>query len=222
MKRMSWFVKYPELLDKVKVDIKNNFPMMVVYVRQKWVYVKGNLQIYDKTKSTFIDQYTVEIQLPERYPDGIPITKEVGGRIPKIAKRHINVSTGTICPFVPDEKWKYYPDGASLSDFIKGPLTSYFMGQSYYELTGEFPSGERSHGTQGIIESYSEILETSDRTIIKSFVRFLSEPKYKGHWLCYCGSGKKLRHCHFQKVLEFRGKIRPYIAIQSLEELYLF
>lgn len=40
--------------------------------------------------------------------------------------------------------------------------------------------------------------------------------KVKGHWLCPCRNGKKLRDCHFNQIQELREKISRKVAARSL------
>jgi len=219
MKKQPWYIKNPVLFQQIKDDVTKNFPMIVTYIKESRVCIRGNLQLFDK-QAKIIDQFTIEIELPKTYPKGLPVIRELNGRIPRIADRHVNPN-GDLCLFVPEEKWKYYPDNMPIVDFIKGPVSSYLLGQSYYEQIGKYPNGERPHGAKGIIEVYSEILKTSDLEIIKTFIVYLSKEKAKGHWLCYCKSGKKLRNCHLNQLIEYRGKIEPPIASNSLVNLAL-
>jgi hypothetical protein len=180
------------------------------------VYIRGVLPIRDLTTGEEIDRYLIEIELPNDYPKGVPVVREKGGRIPRIIDRHIYENDGTCCLFVLDEQWKHYPEGATLVEFINGPVYQYFLSQSYFELTGKWLFGERGHGIVGILEYYSEELGTNDPKFILGFLDYLSLKVVKGHWDCFCGSGKRLRHCLFSKLLEMRGKIPPLIAQSSL------
>lgn len=173
----------------------------------------------DAKQSKVIDEFTIEIELPKTYPKGLPAIRELNGRIPKIADRHVYPSNGTLCLFLPDEKWKHYPDGTSVVDFMRGPVSSYLFGQLYYEQEGKFPGGERSHGAKGILEFYSEILQTDNSEVIKTFIVYLSRKEAKGHWPCYCKSGKKIRNCHFSQLIEYRDKIESQVATISLAHL---
>ncbi len=217
--KWSWFRKKPELFEKIKDQIKNEYPALVVFIKKNTVYIRGNLQLLDESKKRIIDRFAIEIELPAKYPNGLPKVRELNGRIPKIADRHINEDDEDICLFLPDERYKHYPEGASIIDFIKGPVVSYFLGQVCYEQTGKLPTGERSHGIRGIIEFYSEELKVNDVSFIKRFLEYLSKPRLKGHWPCYCGSGKKMRHCHLNQILKYRNEISVQVATASLKRL---
>ncbi|HSV94736.1 MAG TPA: hypothetical protein VLH94_02020 [Spirochaetia bacterium] len=217
MSSKSWYLDNPTLFQQIKDDVSRNFPMMITFTVNDVVLIRGNLQLYDNTHHE-IDQYTIEIELPKSYPKGIPVVREINNRIPKIPDRHV-YDKGGLCLFLLEEKWKYYKEGTSIVDFINGPISLYLLGQSFFEQKGVFPQGERSHGVKGIVELYTEILQTDDTEIIKTFVEYLCEPITRGHWPCYCKSGKKIRNCHMNILAEYRNKIEPEIAMNSLTYL---
>ncbi|MFH1521507.1 MAG: hypothetical protein ABIF18_00960 [archaeon] len=58
--------------------------------------------------------------------------------------------------------------------------------------------------------------------VIKNFLEYLSKKKTKGHWPCYCRSGKKIRDCHFDVMKEYKTKIKRQHAQLSLSEILNF
>jgi hypothetical protein len=212
----SWYEANPALYEEVRQIILVHFPALIVQIENQVVYIRGTLPVLDLTTGEEIDRYLIEIEFPADYPKAIPIVTEKGGRIPKIIDRHIFPSDGTCCLFVRDEQWRYHPEGTTILEFINGPVYQYFLSQSYFELTGKWLFGERRHGILGILEYYSEELETKDLKFILGFLDYLSKKVVKGHWDCFCGSGKRLRHCHISKLLEMRDRIPRLVARDSL------
>lgn len=202
------------LYEEVRELIRSHLPTLLVEMENDVVYVRGIYPILDLTTGAEIDRYLIEIELPFDYPKSVPRVCEKGNRIPKIIDRHIFPSDGTCCLFVRDEQWRYHPEETSIIEFINGPVYQYFLSQSHFELTGKWLFGERGHGILGILEYYSEEVGTKDLRFILSFLDYLGKKVVKGHWDCFCGSGKRLRHCHFTKLLEMREKI-PYLVAQD-------
>lgn len=66
----------------------------------------------------------------------------------------------------------------------------------------------RSHNIKGNLEFYQEELGISDLYGIIKFLEYHTCKKVKGHWPCYCGSGKELRRCHRDKVMDMRNKVK--------------
>ncbi len=202
-----WHVANPETLQKFQRSIDRKYPTLRVLVKNDIVYIRGGL-ILEASDGRELDRYSIEIQIPHNYPKSVPIVKEIGGRLAKIANRHFNPGDETACLFLPDERYKYYPRGSTIIDFIEGSVKSFFLWQTNYDLNGSKSSfEERGHGVEGIIEFYSEELKTKDKSVILKFLDYLTAKKVKKHWRCYCGSGKQLRYCHIDKLNDLRAKI---------------
>jgi len=72
---------------------------------------------------------------------------------------------------------------------------------------------------EGRLEFYYETLGTRELDVVIKAVQYLARKELKGHWACYCGSGRKLRDCHFDKIRDLRCRIPPGIAGQSYQDL---
>ena len=210
--------KNPGFYDELIRLIPSKYPSLHVVVENGTVYVRGTFPLYEPDTGQEIDRYWIEIQFPNNYPKEIPVVCEVGGQIPKIADRHF-LPNGNACLFLPEERWKYFPEGATVIDFLEGPVYQFFLGQTYFDLTGKWIFGERGHGIKGVLEFYSEILKLSDPKIILKFVDYLGRKKVKKYWSCFCFSGKKLGACHWDILSEMRNKIKRSVAQVSLNNL---
>jgi hypothetical protein len=197
-------------------QLAREFPTLRVEHRESGQFVVGSLLLTELDVE--IDRYAIEIEIPGD-PRDLPRVWEVGGKIPRTQERHISPADGSGCLFVPDERWKYYPIGSSIIEFLRKPVREFFLWQAYFDIAGEplFPG--RSHGPAGVLESYCEELQTSDPAVVIKFLDYLSSKKPKGHWNCYCGSGGRLRDCHFAKFRALRDRIPRSYALRSLDLL---
>jgi hypothetical protein len=209
----SWYKAEPGLLEKMRVEVQGVYPNLHFYPGGDRVIVRGTFPIVHEGEE--LDRYTVEIVLLANYPDAVPVIFEIGERIPRNADHHINRKTGEACLFVPDERWSVYPRGTTLLHFLKGPVRNFFLGQSIFRRTGEWPFGQRAHGANGIREYYSELLGTKDAGVILGYLECLSRPTLKGHWPCPCKSAKRLRDCHGPQIADLRTKIPVTVARRS-------
>lgn len=125
----------------------------------------------------------------------------------------------THCVLLPDERWRWWPPGSPLLQYLTGPLHSFFLAQTLVEAGEPWPHGEWGHGEKGILQYYCEILETTDFRVIKAYLECIAAKKAKGHWSCPCGSNKRLRDCHFGAVADLREKISRKDALNSLKAL---
>lgn len=213
MKR-PWHKEKPEVFERMKQAVRKEYPTLFFYPEDEGVFVRGDFPVVDEGK--VLDQFSIEIELPRYDPDELPLLREVGGRIPRTSDNHINVPSGDICLFVPDERWRIYPRGSTLLDFLNVPVRNYFIGYCLVEMGEPWPFGQRSHGADGIFEYYSELLGTDDKRVVIRFLECLSKSTLKGHWACPCGNGKRIRNCHRTTLNDLRLKISPSTAKYSL------
>lgn len=215
---MKWYEQNPEKLENIKLQIRKNYPTLNVVIEHKTVFVRGSLFLFDSVSSREIDRYGIEIRFPDDYPVSIPRVTETEDRIPKILDRHF-MSDGFACLFFRDEQYKFYNKKTTIVDFIGIPVYNFFLSQSYFELTGKWVFGARSHGKAATWEYYSEELGTTDIDTIGRFLCFLSSNKLNIRHNCYCGSKKPLAICHLSKVLKMRRDIPVLNARLSLKEM---
>ncbi len=205
----KWYVKNPKLLEDVEKSVRENFPTLNVLIESDKVFIRGILLLPED-----VDEFFIEIELLEDYPASVPIVREIGRRIPH-GKRHVFIH-GDCCLFVREETWKHYPKGTTMIDFLNKIVVPYFLAQAYFEVTGKWLWGERSHDIYGIIEFYKEELKTNDTNLILRFIQYLAKPTLKKYRVCYCGSKKKLQNCHYQTLKNYKGKISQKIATDSI------
>ena len=75
--------------------------------------------------------------------------------------------------------------------------------------------GGRSHFGQGILEFYAEWLDIPLDSNLVGFMKLLARKNHpKGHEICPCGSGQRLRNCHRDLVYANRLKL-PWLAVQK-------
>lgn len=205
--------KQQALLVDIETQLRDNYPSLCLTNVGRYPVIRGSFPV--RLDRKVLDRFLIEFILLRHFPKNVPLVREMGGRIPKIADRHV-YEGDALCLFLPEERAKYWPEGSSFLDFLTGPVNDFFLSQLYFERHGKWSFGERRHGALGIIDYYAEELGTNNLQVIARCLEYLSAPQPKGHWLCFCGSGKKLRHCHFGKISELHQKIQPAIAANSL------
>ncbi len=163
--------------------------------------------------------YGIALWLPKNYPKSPPIMFCNDLKLPiNTLDRHI-LKGGQACLEVWPEIKRRWPPGSNLVDFLVNLVEPFLAWQAYYDAFGKPPEwGERPHGKDGIIEYYSEILcRPSDDTII-GFMKLLSRKNHpKGHKLCPCGSGKKLRNCHRRLIDNTRKRLPWQHVVHDLK-----
>lgn len=197
MAKKLWYKEKQDFFLALQHEVKEEYPYLHFSVRNDTVFLNGRYQLIDG--DNIVDTFLIEIIFPHRYPKGLPLVYEVGGRIPRTVDRHMYPS-GEACLFLPFQLAEIIPQDSNFLAFLNGPVKSFFVSQSYYELTGQWLFGEWPHGRDAIYEFYAPLLRTEDRLTIDKFLKLISGKEIKGHWPCPCGSGKLLRHCHYDEV----------------------
>lgn len=181
-------------------------------VEPRWLNIRGRLSL-NAGDGTEVDSYLIECAFP-RDPTGdyTPSVKEVGGRIPREAARHVFTNTGECCVELPVE---YLRRGRQrLSEYVNGPLRSYFIAQSHFECTGTWPHGELAHGARGIQQFCDRMFGTADLALVSGAVKAVGSWRASKHRACPCGGGRRFIRCHGRRFAAAR--LWPPAARRSL------
>lgn len=144
--------------------------------------------------------YEVKIILPKDYPDTPPTAQETSGRIPRNYE-HIS-DDGTLCLGAPLEVRMVFAKHPTLLGFVEKLVIPYFYSYSYYEKNNKMPFGELSGGGKGILEYYRDLFNVLEELHVAGLLKILADSNYRGHDDCPCESGKRLRQCHGNQLLD--------------------
>lgn len=167
---------------------------------------KANAPGYDAID----DSYRLEIVIPDKFPQAIPMVKEIDGKIPRNGEFHVNPD-GTLCLGSPLRLLRIVHGAPNLTNFADKCLVPYLYAVSYKLMNGgDFVFGELAHGDQGIVEDYSVMLGLKKKHQVTQAIQLLGIKKRIANKMpCPCGCGKRLGVCLFHhKLNEFR-KMAP-------------
>lgn len=210
-----WYRRKAEDYAQEKADVRQAYPQLHFFVGTS-VVIRGGFPVMLSGRE--LDRFQLEITLSALHPKEVPTVREVGGRIPRNADRHVEPN-GNACLFLPEEAAVHFPPGSTLLNFLQGPVNAFFVSQLHFEEFGTWPFGEWGHGAEGTFEFYARKIGFSERQVILDFVDYLQRKHVKGHWPCPCGSREKLRKCHQSKLTELRAEISRKVASRSFERL---
>lgn len=189
-------------IDNYDIEImKEQYPVFNVLEYEKEYVFAGELgldHIYDYVRMT--GKFNLEIIVSKDYPSQIPIVKEVSNRIDKDYPHRYN--DGKLCLASDFELKMYISQNANISSFIDMYIIPYLYTYRYYEEYGVYPFGERSHGIVGDLEYIKELFMVNEWKQVFDIIYFISYSSYRGHLLCPCGSGKKIRNCHGDTLMK--------------------
>lgn len=177
------------------------------YFRKKrYVYFQGVININHnyyserQNKHYFIENenFGIVIKIDSNCRK-IPLIYEISKKIPK---RYHQFREGNLCLGNPSEVASLYFQSIKNKNFdlfFKKVIEGYFFRYCCFEKYNKAPWHDYSHRAEGILESYKFIFGLEDdRLTIKCLeliIRNLNP-------ICYCGSGKKFKNCHYQKYFD--------------------
>lgn len=167
----------------------------------------GNLKLNHKYNDIILkNELYISMFVPFTFPNELPIVKDIEKKIDNKFHKNDNDVLCLACDTEMFLDLKSRED-VTISDFIEHFLLPYLYSYTYYKKYGKVPFGDRSHGFQGIVEFYKDYFKLENMGIVFQFLEYMSLNKYRGHNLCLCGSGKKLRNCHGIKVVTLIEKV---------------
>lgn len=131
---------------------------------------------YDILNIKIIDNYQIEIDLNKTCEQGIPVVREVNGKIIAIANDkklsiedlHLNKINGEMCIIIPPKIKERYPNGFDLEEFLKH-IEEHFYWISYYAKYNKKPWPDCGHGDIGYLQLFIENKEKYSEDVKKYF-----------------------------------------------------
>ena len=149
------------------------------------------------------DSYEIEIKIPERFPEHIPLVREMKGRIPASFHRF---KDGWLCLGSPTRLRLAVAGCPSIISFVEKCLVPYLYGHSYFEKHRRMPFGELSH-EEGIRDDLAELFGV-EKDMVAGFVRLTAMKKgVANKQSCPCGSSLRLGKCHHKRINRLRKRL---------------
>ncbi|KXH81618.1 SEC-C domain-containing protein [Chryseobacterium kwangjuense] len=154
----------------------------------------------------------------KKYPNSFPLLLLIDDKIEKSLDNHLS-KDGLVCLEHTYSLNKIESGGIRVYDFINHYLTKYFSWVLVKKYGRSEILDEYQHHEKGTIQFYQELLKTMDKKIIYQFLEeYCHQIKTKQNSMCYCGSGKKLKKCHYEAVIMLKATSKKII----LSDLKLF
>ncbi len=194
----SAYIKFTTDADKAISE----FPELQLCIREDSLpFLTGSIVLRDANNAVY-DIYSIKIECIDNYPKSFPYVYETGKRLPHNIDWHV-YSDGHFCICTPVEEYIHCAKGITLVNFIKEHLIPYLHNQSFREKEGYFLN-ERSHGSEGILESIYALLNVNELNKAYQLLKFIYKNENPSRTSqCFCRSNKKYRYCHrsaYQKL----------------------
>lgn len=171
------------------------------------VRLAGALRFIAKApaREEIADEYHVEIDVPDCFPEQLPVVRETQGRIP--ADFH-KLDDGTLCLGSPTRLLLIARESATLPRFVDRCVVPYLYGHAYFEKYRTMPFGELQHGAAGIRDDFASLLGVGDISAVPEFIRLTSMRRRQANkQRCPCGSLRRLGRCHNRRVNGLRRRL---------------
>lgn len=206
------------MVEQIGDELRVSYPNLhLILDDDQGAVVQGTFPVVGAAGET-LDRYTLSIEIPDTFPEELPVVRETAGRIPWTTKDHVE-SDGKACVLLPEDRQNCFPPGSTFKDFLDGPVHNFFLGQSLVALGQPWPFGEWRHGADGVIEFYSQYFGINDRSTVINFLTVLAKRETKPHWICPCGSGRKIKACCRARLARLRHQFPRASARASLNRL---
>lgn len=166
--------------------------------------------------------YHVRITFPNDYPNSWPEVAEISGMIPRTFHRNSGYDA-PLCLGANIDILRIFSKDRTIDNFILRILTPYLAAYAYFKEYGALPHGERSHGSEGVLESYRELFPCASVQGIIEYIKWSQEYKtYRGHLTCPCSNKHRLRKCREQNCEFFQsmGLLQSMDQQKSKEDIY--
>ncbi len=208
-------------IEQVRQHLSFDQPLLSAVDGDKFIKVTGTFLISPAAGNEYaeaFDRFEISVMIPKNFPRSEPLVFETGDRIPRIMDRHCYMS-GACCTGIYEE-WIATKPNRTIGEFFEGPVRNFFLSQIYFENHGTWPFGERTHGSEGIVEACADLLGiVKDQKIAFRYLIVLSGAWPKGHWLCPCGKGNIIKHCHLDELIAMHKKLPSHLAKRLLKHL---
>lgn len=169
-------------------------------IRKKTYKFSGNFYLTN-SQGSLIESFEIVILIDKAYPNTFPIVILLDDKIEKSEDYHMN-NQGIICLEHTYIANAIASKGIRLFDFLSYYLPKYFSWALVKKYGNEKHLQEWGHGNIGIKQFYKELIGSNEKSIIHQFlINYCEASKIERNVKCYCGSGKKLKDCHYEEVL---------------------
>lgn len=165
------------------------------YQQEKPCSVSGTYSVKDNL-GVVQDEFDIEVGIPQEYPLGFPVLKEISKKIPREDEFHVD-ENGIACVEITPVVNLISRTGISLNNFIENYVHKFLCWQILYRYDKGINYWD--HKENGIKDFYIEKLETQDIDLVKKLLDSLIKniiPQRND--ACLCGSNRKYKNCHWR------------------------
>jgi SEC-C motif len=204
----------------IKADLENaikTYPTLKIEKEGLIYLLVGQFNLY-YPDGELLEEFNVKIKF-YNFPFVLPNVWETGGKIERIADRHVNTADHSLCLVVEPDAILICKRGINAIRFLDEILRPHLAMQAHFFYEGKYPVGEFKHGFEGIIERLKEMVNSNNIDFIAQSIKFALSYRLSRNQFCYCNSGKKYKNCHLQAIekLNLLGneRLNHYLSLMN-------
>ena len=175
--------------------VREKYPAFEISKRENDYIFSGELilnHVFEDVRMT--GKFNLEVVVPGDFPLAFPKVKELSNCIDEDYPHRY--TDGQFCLASDLELKMFFSQDTDICSFIEKYVIPYLYTYRFYEEYGVYPYGERSNGPMGDLEYLKDLFGVDDWGQVLDIMLFVVQSPYRGHLLCPCGSGKRIRNCH--------------------------
>lgn len=143
------------------------------------------------------DSFELRIEVPSTFPKDLPVVYELGGRIPRENRYHVNLGDCSLCLGSRLRLLAILARVPTLAGFAKYCLVPYLYAISLkLAHGGDFAFGELPHGWRGEVLDYADLLGLGTSKQVLEAIWYLGMKKRRANKQpCPCQCGRRLGVC---------------------------
>ena len=195
-------------------QLKDKYPRLkIVEADLTKICLQGSIEIYRSARGFILQrEYAVKIIITL---DGHTLPKVVDCENAIDSGYPHRYKDGSLCLETDTVIRMRFTDGFDLIAWMDEFVEPYYFSYEFYSRFGVFPFGERPHGIEGMLHAYCEMFCEEDVNKVIRLLIYVAEQKYRGHQLCPCQSGRKVRDCHGSIIFPYMMDTRRKAIVES-------
>lgn len=189
------------------------FPKLTYGFGKKFLCVNGELDISDKD-GNYWGTFQIKILLHYSYPYCVPSLYEVSTIIPRDDDNHID-KKGLCCVDIDHKLLVRSKHSLTIQAFLVEWAYPYFANQLYKLKENKYAGGEYAHRFAGVRQFYYEELKLDETGAINMINVILTKTNDGRNDPCPCGSGTKLKKCHWD-AFDFLKSVDKRVLVSDL------
>lgn len=179
---------------KQYLEAKETFPKLQYPQRTNYGWeIVGQIDVIDD-QGTIWDVFDVKILFPNDFPEALFELSETGNKIPKGKEWH---NSETCCLSTKAVMFSEMLGNLTLLNWLYKYAHPFLANYVYRVKTNTYANKTFDHETAGLIQGYYKVFRTSDLSLVIEKLKYLTGSKTLGrNDPCFCGSGKKYKHCY--------------------------